>query len=331
VPGTQRISKWRARIPEVGVFLVQIGSTLLKQHLRSLREDGEPEVHERVDLRAWTALGVGGLADLLIRCRSADGLQRAIDLLAAHGQHWLVLGAGSRVVPPPEGLRVPIVNLSGNLALWELDLDGAVAGGGANLAQVSRAAARTGLPGMARLMNSSSSVGGAVHSTARGGNLLEGLLDWIDLARPGGPIERKVFGHNNGPLRNEDLLLNRRVIVRARLQLAASNQGLEDSSLDAGPTRRIPRQPRSTAPAFAAPKDHVVEDLLAEAECAGLTAGGARLSKRFPNRICTSRASRSTDVAGLTRKIIRTVGDRTGIELRSALLFLDEDGREIDP
>ena len=132
----------------------------LKKHLRDIREGGEPELHERVDLRAWTGLGVGGQADLLIRCRTADGVHTALDLFAAHGLPWLCLGAGSRLVPADRGLRIPVLNLSGNLGLWELDLDGVVAGGGANLAQVCRAAARTGLSGMENLTVTADSVGG---------------------------------------------------------------------------------------------------------------------------------------------------------------------------
>ncbi len=331
MPGTQFISKRCARNPEVGGFLVQIGSTLLKQHLRSLREDGEPEVHERVDLRAWTALGVGGLADLLIRCRSADGLQRAIDLLAAHGQRWLVLGAGSRLVPPPEGLRVPIVNLSGNLALWELDLDGAVAGGGANLAQVSRAATRTGLPSLAGLMKTGDSVGGVIHAAGSGRFSLAGLLDWVDLARPGAPAERLLIRDRGISLSDHELDLDRRVVIRARLQLAADNQATAPQDLASAAGQRLPRQPRSTAPAFVAAKGKSIENVLSDAECTGMTAGGARLSKRFPNRICTSRASRSTDVAALTRKVIQAVTERTGEAITSALCFVDDEGREIDP
>lgn len=129
MPGYPVYKQTACQISDGWIGFVQYGSSSLKKHLRALREGGEPEVHERVDLRAWTALGVGGPADLVIRCRSADGLQRVIDLLATHGQPWLVLGAGSRLVPPSRGLRVPVLNLSGNLALWELDLDGAVAGG----------------------------------------------------------------------------------------------------------------------------------------------------------------------------------------------------------
>jgi UDP-N-acetylenolpyruvoylglucosamine reductase len=280
---------------------VQYGSSSLKKHLRALREGGEPEIHERVDLRAWTALGVGGPADVVIRCRSADGLQRVIDLLATHGQPWIVLGAGSRLVPPDRGLRVPVLNLSGNLALWELDLDGAVAGAGANLAQVCRAAARTGLGGME-----------ATIATTRP----------VERVRPG------IGPRGNGGLEFD---LDRQVVLRARLQLAGHGATNQDVRPDGEKSPRIQRMPRSTAPCFVAPTGNRVDDLLREAECPGMVVGGVRLSRRFPNRMCASRSARPSDVAQLTCDVQGRVMERTGVVLRQTLCFVDEDGAAVDP
>jgi UDP-N-acetylmuramate dehydrogenase len=307
---------------------VQYGPSSLKKHLRALREGGEPEVHERVDLRAWTALGVGGPADLVIRCRSADGLQRVIDLLATHGQPWLVLGAGSRLVPPSRGLRVPVLNLSGNLALWELDLDGVVAWGGANLAQVCRAAARTGLGGTEAMFATASSVGGAVHAAVHDLFPLSGLLDWVDVGRPGRTVERVHPRISNGGLGFD---LDRRVVLGARFQLAGDGASKQELRIDARRRSRLQRVPRSTAPCFVGPPGCNTENVLREADCPGMVVGGVRMLRRFPNRLCASRSARPSDVAQLTREIQAQVEDRMGVVLRSALCFVDEDGVAVEP
>jgi len=329
-PAASLTSKRRARFHKGGFVFVQDDLPSLKTHLRRLREGGEPEVHERVDLRAWTALGVGGLADLLIRCRSADGLQRAIDLLATHGLPWLVLGAGSRLVPPDEGLKVPVLNLSGNLGLWELDLDGAVAGGGANLAQVCRAAARTGLPGMETLMATASSVGGAVHATDRGHLPLGGMLDWVDLARPGAPVERVHPRSDTKGSPGDGLDLARHVIVRARLQLAGIGTAAFPARVEGIGRARLHRLPRSTSPFFIGPPGSRAETVLAEAGCVGMSVGGARVSTKYPNRISSSRAARSADIIQLTREVQLAAAERTGVVLEPALCFVDEHGAAVD-
>jgi len=306
------------------------GSPNLKKDLRSIRENGEPEIHERVDLRAWTALGVGGLADLLIRCRSADGLQRALDVLATHGQTWLVLGAGSRLVPPNRGLRVPVLNLSGGLGLWELDLDGAVAGGGANLAQLCRAAERTGLSGTEGLFDTGSSVGGAVHAATKGNLRLVPVLDWVELAGPGRPIERTQLPDRRGSRAEIDLDLGRRVVVRARLQLVGDQTPAGSAKNALRRRQREQRPPRSADPLFFDSVDGRAEAYLTNADCVELKVGGARLSSQRPNRIYTAKTARSSDVLELTRMIRDRVLEREKIDLEPAIRFVDEDGRGID-
>lgn len=306
------------------------GSPNLKKDLRSIRENGEPEIHERVDLRAWTALGVGGLADLLIRCRSADGLQRALDVLATHGQTWLVLGSGSRLVPPDRGLRVPVLNLSGGLGLWELDLDGAVAGGGANLAQLCRAAERTGLSGTENLVDTGSSVGGAVHAATRGNLSLAPVLDWVELARPGRPIKRIQLSDRRGTRAGIDLDLDRRVVVRARFQLVSDRTPAAMAHKSLLQRQRKQRSPRSADPLFIDPVGGKAEAFLTTADCVELKVGGARLSSRRPNRIHTSKTARAADVLELARMIRDRVLERENIDLEPAIRFVDEDGRRIE-
>ncbi len=241
-----------------------------------------------------------------------------------------MLGAGSRLVPPNAGLRVPVITLAGQLALWELDLDGAVAGGGANLAQVSHAAARTGISGLDRLMAESGSVGGAAWATSAGAGTLDGLLDWVDLARPGAPIERVALSPRPRGTAELRLAMERRIIVRARLHLAASSQPTGSS----GPTRapsRPPRQPRCAGPAFLPAEGVPAEELLERADCGNLAVGGVRLSNHDLNLMTTARSSRADEVRQLVRLIRQRVAERTGREIVTTLCFVDKDGRAVEP
>ncbi len=301
----------------------------LKSDLRSQQQGGDPEVHERVDLRAWTALGVGGPADLLIRCRSADGLQRALDVLATHGQPWLVLGSGSRLVPPDRGLRVPLLNLSGTVGLWELDLEGAVAGGGANLAQVCRAAARTGLPSLGTSVAAPGTIGGAVEASLRGSHPCNGLIRWMDVARPGRPVERIRFG--GARPRESGFDLNRGVVVRARLQLSGVPAPEAPGGTDEIPRPASIREPRSAWPFVLVEPGSRAEELVADMGRRGMAVGGAQLSAEHVNRVCTSRSARAADVLELARAVAEEAIRLNGRELRSALRFVDEDGGVIDP
>ncbi len=304
----------------------------LRKRLRKLQSDGGVQFHERVDLREWTTLRVGGPADLMIRCRNEDAVQNTVDLLASHGINWLILGAGSRLVFPDAGLRVPVLNLTGDLARWEVDLDGLIAGAGAKLTQVGGSVARAGLSGMERLFGAQGSVGGAVCSTLKGHRRdVTHLLEWIEVVEPG--RSRARVGHRG--IGDSDISTcetgGRYVVVRARFGLhgdqpAAIHARIAAVEEDTGGWRT-----RFAAPVFAAPVGENVEELILESGCRGMQVGTVQLSTQLSNAFTTGRVATAEDVIGLCRRVVSKVKDSSGITLTPRLCFVDEHGRRIDP
>lgn len=292
--------------------------------LRELRRRADLEVHERVDLRAWTSLGVGGLATVVMRCHSEDAVQESLDLAAAHGLAWVTLGGGSRLVPPDRGIGVPVLSLTGTLGRWELELDGLVAGGGANLAQVCRAASRNGLYGLDKLGDGDHSIGGIVRAAAAGALDAEGVFDWVEFRCPGGASRRWRAADGSGAPALSDF--RRRVVTAVRFALRPVGLADAQPRMVRGPGRS---GQRATAPVFLDAEDARATDLLAEAGCCGLTVGGVRLGVVDPNELVAGRSATSTDVLQLCRGARDQVLKATGIELRSALVFIDDGGREL--
>ncbi len=298
--------------------------TRLGMGVRELRRSPDAEVHERVDLRAWTALGVGGVATLVARCHNVSGVRDTLDLASSHGLAWLTLGGGSRIITPDAGVHVPVLSLTGELARWASESDGIVAGGGANLAQVCRAAMRNGLVGLVAPGGDGGTVGGLVVAGAAGVVDLAGTLDWVDLQRPGGEVERwRPDDGRRVPGMDE---LRRRVVVRARFRLRPWS-GPEPQRPVTLP--RFSRAVRSTGPVFLDPLDATAADLLAEAGCCGLSVGGVRLGGEGSNELLAGRSATSAEVLELCRRGRDRVAEVTGVSLKTALVFVDEWGMEI--
>lgn len=292
--------------------------------LRELRRETDVEFHERVDLRAWTTLGVGGVATLVARCHSTFAVGATIDLAASHGLRWVTLGGGSRLVASDRGIRVPMVSLTGTLARWEVEVDGIVVGAGANLAQVCRAARRSGLSGLETLGSHEHSIGGLVRAGADGVVDLSGVIEWIDLQRPGSKSERWFATEAHSAPTVADL--RRKVITRVRFRLRPSRlREVKPWSSHRRPSRAL----RSTGPVFLDSPDASAADLLAEAGCSNSAVGGVRLSGTRINELIAGRSATATDVLDLCRRSRDRVFASTGVELVAALTFVDEDGREI--
>ncbi len=287
----------------------------LRARLRDLRAAGTVDFYERVDLATWTALRVGGLAELLVRCRTIEGACEVLDLLSSHGLRWLAMGSGSRLVPSDQVLRVPVLTLGGGLADWRLDGEMVVAGGGTGLAQLARSIASAGLSGSPRLFGTTGSVGGAVEEALGLGATELGVGEWVEVVRPGRAPERwRELGA--GGLES----LHRTVVTQVRVKLSEP------------PTPVVPPAHvavRAVAPAFVATAGRPVAELLAAAGCAGLYVGGARMDPADPNCLRTTRSASARDVRTLVAEVRERVQSRTGAQLRSRLRFVDEWGTDL--
>jgi len=304
----------------------------LKTLLREFRLGGDLEVHERIDLGAWTTLAIGGLGDLLIRCSTASAGQRAIDLLASHGLRWLVLGAGSRIVAPDRGLRIPLLHLAGELQRLVVAEDGGlVVGAGAKLAQISGSLARSGPPELDRLIGEPGSAGGDLRAAALGEpSTVIDLADWIEVARPGAGTTRGA-PRDTGAAWAAGLGEGRAVITRVRLRPGQPSQPVR--ALRVGAARRPvgPLRGRVAPVVFQDPPGGSAATLLARAGCEVLRFGGARVADWSSNAIVTTAACSARDVAELYRMMRDRVAERCGVRLACRLWFLDEQGTRVEP
>jgi UDP-N-acetylenolpyruvoylglucosamine reductase len=307
------------------IFASTVASSLRSQ-LKELRATGRAEFYERVDLRAWTALRLGGTADLVIRCRSLAGAAQVLDLLAAHGLGWMTIGSGSRVVPPDRGLRVPVVTFGGELARWLHDEHGLVVGAGANVGQLARSLAGQGITGLERLIGTSGSLGGTfARDVGRARPPALGVaVRWYECQAPGRPTLQCRVDRDERP---PDL--RRWVIVRAGLDLESDGVTVPG---ERAPSTRTDVVDGTIGPVFETPGgDEVdVEHLLAAAGCADLGRGGVRSLRSNPNRLRVSRGGSSTDVVALIRRMRDRVEERYGVVLPLRLEPVDEVGRLVD-
>ncbi len=304
----------------------------LKGALGRLPAARHVELHERVELRAWTTLKVGGPADLMVRCTGEDAVQQVLELLAAQGLSYFVMGAGSNLVICDQGLRIPVITLGGELARWEVDLDGVEAGGGANLTQVCRAVARAGLSGLERLLGVPGSVGGAVvmNAGAYGVEVFD-LLEWVKLAGSRDGLRLVPGSDIDHGYRWSELGGRGEVVVQARIalesdDLASINQRIRE--VNEQRRRKLPPG-TSAGSVFKNPDGDYAGRLLEACGCKSLRCGGAQVSERHANVIVSSRGATASDILILAKQMRARVQGAFDIELEPEIRFIDELGRRM--
>ena len=182
------------------------------------------------------------------------------------------------------------MKLDGALATIERDGDRLLCGGGARLPQAAARAAREGLTGLEFGVNIPGTVGGAVkmNANAYGGDLSR-VLEWVDVATPGG-TERRGPTSSASPTALEPRPARGGGAARRSRWRPPTRPRSRPRSPTCAPRRRAaqPSGIKTFGSTFKNPDDPRAEGrsagvLLDEAGCRGLAVGGARFSEKHAN------------------------------------------------
>ena len=278
-------------------------------------------------LARLTTIRTGGLADFFAR---PDTPERLGDLLAwadGEGLEVGVVGSGSNLLVADEGFRGLVMKLDGSLASIDRDGERLVCGGGARLPQAAARAARAGLSGLEFGVNIPGTVGGAVKMNANAyGGELGRVLEWVDVAVPGGNERRRP--EQLGLAYRRSNLRPREVVARASFRLSPADPAAVKATLADMRARRKAAQPsgiKTFGSTFKNPEgDKSAGVLLDEAGCRGLAVGGARFSEKHANFVENTGTATTADVIALMAEGRRLVRERFGVELEPEVQLLGD-------
>lgn len=180
-------------------------------------------------------------------------------------------------------------------------------------------------------MNIPGTVGGAVkmNANAYGGELGK-VLEWVDIASPGGS-ERRTPDQLGFEYRRSNLE-KREIVARASFKLERADPAEVKATLARMRDQRKAAQPsgiKTFGSTFKNPDDPRAEGrtagmLLEEAGCRGLQVGGARFSPKHANFVENMGEATTADVLALMAEGRRRVRERFGIELEAEVQLLGD-------
>ena len=139
---------------------------------------GADRVQQNVPLAGWTTFKVGGPADVVLETRNSDDVVTALRIARAHGCPVRVIGGGSNILVPDEGVRGLVLRpRGGEVSLVGADLvkaDAAVTINGLVRWTINR-----GLAGLEAWAGTPGTVGGAIYGNAQTKNDLTAKVDKV--------------------------------------------------------------------------------------------------------------------------------------------------------
>lgn len=296
--------------------------------IRDLKQRLGPRAKSHEPLAQHTTFAIGGPAELFVTVETIRELLMIKAICQEHNITLRVLGRGSNVLIPDEGLPGVTAHLAGEFTEIKLDpaTGKAKVGAAVLINDLSRRCADAGLSGFEWASGLPGTVGGAIVGNAGAwGGCIADVLSSVRLLEPSGhvaetPVEQLSLDYRTSALTGTDA-----VVLAAVFTLEACKPAAARSVAEGFRRRRRQTQPigeRSAGSVFRNPPDDAAGRLLEEAGCKGLRIGDAQVSTVHANFIINTGSATAEDVKALIHEMRKRVHDHAGIHLDLELKLL---------
>ena len=292
------------------------------------------ELHENEPMCAHCSFRIGGPVRALAAPQDVTGLTKLCYYLKKHELAPYILGNGTNILFPDEGLKDLFIVSTEKLTKMFLLPDGAIyAEAGVSLSKLASFAQQNGLTGLEFASGIPGSVGGGLmmNAGAYGGELKDAVESVVIHFLP----EQALY-----ELTNEQCAFSYRtslfqkmpgcVIVSGVFRLKKGDPEKIAEKMRELNAKRREKQPLdlpSAGSAFKRPEGGFAAALIDEAGLKGYTVGGAQVSEKHAGFVVNIGGATSHDVYDLMMHIRRTVYEHSKVVLEPEMIILPPDYR----
>lgn len=287
-------------------------------HLRSLV--GADAVRTEEPLAAHTTFRIGGPAQWLVLPRTEEAVAAVVGACREAEVPLRILGAGSNVLAPDEGLPGVTLKLADNFAAVEVLPGGLLrAQAGATNEAVAAAARDAGLAGYEFACGIPGTIGGAaiMNAGAYEGQFSDVAVEVRCLTAEGESVTltapEAAWGYRTSRMMHEGM-----VVLSATLQLRPDASEAIAARMTDLTQRREEKQPLempSAGSTFKRPEGYFAGKLIQDAGLQGFSVGGAQVSTKHAGFVVNTGNATAADVLGLIAEVQARVLADSGVAL----------------
>ncbi len=292
--------------------------TELQQNISSLLQDVEVRFEEL--LSKHTSFRIGGPAEIMAFPKNPSELRKVLEVSARLDINPVILGAGTNVLAPDEGIRGLIVCLKdclGGMELLEGNRIRVMAG--VTMTRAAVFAAERGLTGLEFAHGIPGTVGGGVYMNAGAyGGEISNVCECVEVMSPEGDIrtyscEEMAFSYRHSVLEE-----NGGIVISAVFRLTSGDPAEIKARMKELQAKRSASQPLqlpSAGSAFKRPVGGYAAALIDQTGLKGFQIGGAAVSEKHAGFVVNLGGATASDVRLLLKEVAKKVLDATGISL----------------
>jgi UDP-N-acetylmuramate dehydrogenase len=296
---------------------------------------GPGRVRVNRSMARYTALRVGGVADLLVVVESVDQLRQAVVSAWERSVPCRVLGGGSNVLVSDLGIRgLVVLNRARSITFHEGGAEaasGVRAASGASFSTVARQSVARGLAGLEWAAGIPGTVGGAIvgNAGAWGGDVAS-VLRWATILEQAEeacrwPVERLEYGYRTSALKRRVSRDGQHaVVLDAQFALRTGQSDELEERVAEIAHRRKKAQPAGATcgSVFRNPAGDFAGRLIDSAGLKGMRVGGAEISLVHANFVVNHGDASASDVMSLIDRARQEVEERFDVHLELEIELL---------
>ncbi len=271
-------------------------------------------------LHGYTTYRVGGEAEILACPRDSSESAWIYRYAKREGIPLTILGAGSNVIAPDEGIEGIVLKVASHDAeVRFLDGGNIIADAGVSVVDCARAAAAEGLSGFEPIAGVPGTVGGAVLMNAKVvGDDTASLIEQVEVITSSGAErifkrDELSFGYRSSTFQETDWLIAR---IEFRLRRGDPETIMRDVEHEWKTWRtNFPLEPPNAGSVFKRPPGDYAGRLIEEAGCKGLRIGDAVVNESHCNFILNVGNATAADILELIALVREQVYEKSGVYL----------------
>ena len=276
-------------------------------------------------LAKHTSFRIGGPVKRMAQPKTTEDLVVLDGFLREEGVRTILLGNGTNVLFPDEGLDAVVVS-TGQMARIERAGESMTADAGVSLARLAVTACRESLAGLEFAHGIPGSLGGGVVMNAGAyDGALSDVITEVTALFPDGvrtiPAQELHFSYRHSLFTEEREV----VVLHARLQLRPGDSSEIRRRMEELMTRRKTSQPLeypSAGSTFKRPVGYFAGRLIEDAGMKGARIGGAEVSNKHAGFVINTGNATCADVLALIEKVQKTVMETSGVMLEPEIRII---------
>ena len=301
-----------------------IGLTDLQMKISTLLPNVELRFEE--PMHKHTSFRIGGNVEVMAFPKNTEELAEVLKTSALLDVNPAILGAGTNILAPDEGLRGVVICLKDCLSgMEQLDDTRIRVAAGVTMTRAAVFAAGLGLSGMEFAHGIPGSIGGGVYMNAGAyGGEIKDICESVDVMDMAGNLRTLTCGKMGFSYRHSVLEEEAGIVVSAVFRLEKKPEEEIRARMKELQAKRTASQPLdlpSAGSAFKRPVGGFAAALIDQAGLKGFSVGAAAISTKHAGFAVNLGGATASDMKELFRQVSDIVFEKSGIRLEPEVRF----------